>query len=281
MPAPERSPAERVHDYGEIYQTLPEDELREQASRCMDCGVPFCNNACPLGNLIPDWNDLARVGDWKGAIDQLHATNNFPEFTGPDLPGAVRVGLRARHRRRPGDDQADRVLDDQQRLRGGLGRPRAAGDPHRQATSRWSAPAPPEWPRRPSSTRSATRSPSTSGTRPPAGCCASASPTRSSRSGSSTAASTCSSAEGIEFVCDVDVGRDISVDELRAEHDAVVLAIGSRVERDLERPGPRARRRPLRDGLPLPAQPLGRRVAGPAPAASRSSRSAPPASASS
>ena len=80
------SRGERVRDYGEIYGVLPEEEVREQASRCMDCGVPFCNSACPLGNLIPDWNDLARVGDWKGAIDQLHATNNFPEFTGLICP---------------------------------------------------------------------------------------------------------------------------------------------------------------------------------------------------
>ena len=83
---PERDPAERVHDYGEIYQVLPEPELRRQASRCMGCGVPFCNNACPLGNLIPDWNDLVRTGRWREAIDQLHATNNFPEFTGLICP---------------------------------------------------------------------------------------------------------------------------------------------------------------------------------------------------
>ncbi|CAN5160216.1 glutamate synthase subunit beta [soil metagenome] len=83
---PERDPAERVGDYGEIYQVLPEPELKRQASRCMDCGVPFCNNACPLGNLIPDWNDLVRTGRWREAIEQLHATNNFPEFTGLICP---------------------------------------------------------------------------------------------------------------------------------------------------------------------------------------------------
>jgi len=83
---PERDPAERVGDYGEIYQVLPEPELRRQASRCMGCGVPFCNNGCPLGNLIPDWNDLVRTGRWREAIDQLHATNNFPEFTGLVCP---------------------------------------------------------------------------------------------------------------------------------------------------------------------------------------------------
>jgi len=83
---PERDPDERVHDYGEIYQVLPEPELKRQASRCMGCGVPFCNDACPLGNLIPDWNDLVRTGRWREAIDQLHATNNFPEFTGLICP---------------------------------------------------------------------------------------------------------------------------------------------------------------------------------------------------
>jgi glutamate synthase (NADPH/NADH) small chain len=83
---PERDPAERVNDYAEIYKVLPEPELKRQASRCMGCGVPFCNNACPLGNLIPDWNDLVRTGRWREAIDQLHATNNFPEFTGLICP---------------------------------------------------------------------------------------------------------------------------------------------------------------------------------------------------
>ena len=83
---PERDPSERVADYGEIYQVMPEPELKRQASRCMGCGVPFCNDACPLGNLIPDWNDLVRTGRWREAIDQLHATNNFPEFTGLICP---------------------------------------------------------------------------------------------------------------------------------------------------------------------------------------------------
>ena len=75
-----------MKDYGEIYKVLPEPELKRQASRCMGCGVPFCNHACPLGNLIPDWNDLTRTGRWREAIDQLHATNNFPEFTGLVCP---------------------------------------------------------------------------------------------------------------------------------------------------------------------------------------------------
>ncbi len=81
-----RSVSERIQDWKEIYFPWNEDEAKEQASRCMDCGVPFCNNGCPLGNLIPDWNDLVYSGDWKRAIDQLHATNNFPEFTGRICP---------------------------------------------------------------------------------------------------------------------------------------------------------------------------------------------------
>src|SRR5215217_7227705 len=65
---------------------MPEDELKGQAARCMDCGVPFCNVGCPLGNLIPDWNDLVYREQWREAIDRLHATNNFPEFTGMLCP---------------------------------------------------------------------------------------------------------------------------------------------------------------------------------------------------
>ena len=76
----------RLRDWREVYEDFPEEKLRTQASRCMDCGIPFCNNGCPLGNIIPDWNDLAYRGQWRAAIDRLHATNNFPEFTGRLCP---------------------------------------------------------------------------------------------------------------------------------------------------------------------------------------------------
>src|SRR5205814_8257269 len=76
----------RILDWQEVYEPFPDDALRVQASRCMDCGIPFCNNGCPLGNLIPDWNDLVYRGHWRDAIDRLHATNNFPEFTGRLCP---------------------------------------------------------------------------------------------------------------------------------------------------------------------------------------------------
>ena len=81
-----RPPAERIRDWFEIYQPFPEESIRTQAARCMDCGVPFCHTGCPLTNIIPDWNDLVYRGRWKDAVRQLHATNNFPEFTGRICP---------------------------------------------------------------------------------------------------------------------------------------------------------------------------------------------------
>jgi len=87
----------RLLDWREVYEEFPDDHLQVQASRCMDCGIPFCNNGCPLGNLIPDWNDLVYRGRWRDAIDRLHATNNFPEFTGRLCPapceGACVLGI--------------------------------------------------------------------------------------------------------------------------------------------------------------------------------------------
>ena len=81
-----RSVGIRLRDWQEVYEEFPSEELRDQASRCMDCGIPFCNGGCPLGNLIPDWNDLVHRDMWREAIDRLHATNNFPEFTGRLCP---------------------------------------------------------------------------------------------------------------------------------------------------------------------------------------------------
>jgi glutamate synthase (NADPH/NADH) small chain len=84
---PARRPLpERVQDFREVYQDFPEQKLRTQAARCMDCGVPFCHTGCPLNNIIPDWNDLVYRQRWKDAIRTLHTTNNFPEFTGRVCP---------------------------------------------------------------------------------------------------------------------------------------------------------------------------------------------------
>jgi glutamate synthase (NADPH/NADH) small chain len=236
VPAPERDAAERVKDYGEIYQTLPENQLREQATRCMDCGVPFCNNACPLGNLIPDWNDLARLGRWREAIEQLHATNNFPEFTGLICPA-------------PCESACVLAIDD---------------DPvmikqieywtiDNAFEQGWVTPNPPE--------ERTDRRVAVVGSGP-AGLAAADELNKVGhrvtvferdedlggllRFGVPDAKlekwiverrTDILAAEGIEFRCGVEVGIEISAEELHSHYDAVILAMGSRVERDVEIPG--------------------------------------------
>ncbi|MDP6065109.1 MAG: NAD(P)-binding protein, partial [SAR202 cluster bacterium] len=86
IPAPKRPVAMRLQDYSELLATWHEGDIRDQGARCMNCAVPFCHQGCPLGNLIPDWNDLVYSGEWKRALDSLHSTNNFPEFTGRICP---------------------------------------------------------------------------------------------------------------------------------------------------------------------------------------------------
>ena len=234
--APERNPVERVHDYKEIFLTLPEASLREQASRCMDCGVPFCNDACLLGNLIPDWNDLARTGRWREAVDQLHATNNFPEFTGLICPA-------------PCESACVLAIDD---------------DPvmikqieywtiDNAFRSGWVTPQPP--------TERTERRIAVVGSGP-AGLAAADElnqvghhvtvlerdeglggllrygvPDAKLEKWIIDRRTDVLAAEGIEFVCNVEVGADIGVGELRDSYDAVILALGSRVERDVEIPG--------------------------------------------
>src|SRR3990172_6210729 len=94
---PYRPVEERVRDFEQVLLPHPEEALRKQGARCMDCGIPFCHQGCPLGNLIPDWNDLVYRDRWREAMDRLHATNNFPEFTGTLCPapceGACVLGI--------------------------------------------------------------------------------------------------------------------------------------------------------------------------------------------
>ncbi len=95
---PSRRPVPvRLRDWKEVYEPFPEEEARDQGARCMDCGIPFCHDGCPLGNLIPEWNDLVYRDEWSEAIERLHATNNFPEFTGRLCPapceGACVLGI--------------------------------------------------------------------------------------------------------------------------------------------------------------------------------------------
>ncbi len=236
---PQRDPVERTRDYHEFQLQRPVAELREQGARCMDCGVPFCHNGCPLGNLIPDWNDLVYRDRFSDAISQLHATNNFPEFTGRLCPAPCEAACVLEIRE--GDAVAIKQIEN--------------AIINRAWEEGWVTPQPPS-PRRETGQAVAVVG---SG---PAGMAAAQQLRRSGhrvtlferdeavgglvrfgvpdfkiektvverRVGQLLA-------EGVELRCGVDVGVDVGVDELRGGFDAVVLATGSRVPRDLPVPG--------------------------------------------
>ncbi len=231
-----REPAERVHDYTQYFELQPEVELRRQAARCMDCGIPFCHEGCPLGNLIPDWNDLVYHDKWREAIDTLHATNNFPEFTGRICPAPCESACVLAV-------NDDPVTIEQVEL----------AIAERAFEEGWVLPEPPA--RRSGKTVAVVGA-------GPAGLAVAAELNRCGhkvtvferdegpgglmRFGVPDAKLQKSiidrrvrvlEQEGIDFIYGHDVGRDITAADLRARHDALVVAIGSRVSRDLEAPG--------------------------------------------
>ncbi len=231
-----RDPGERVQDFRRYFDLQPESVLREQGARCMDCGVPFCHEGCPLGNLIPDWNDFVYRGRWREAMDQLHLTNNFPEFTGSICPAPCESACVLAI-------NADPVSIEQIEL----------AIVERAWSEGWIMPAPP--PRR-SGRRVAVVG---SG---PAGLAVAAELNKSGhavvvferdegagglmRFGVPDAKLPKAmidrrvallEEEGIGVRCGVDVGRDVSTVDLREEFDAVVMATGSRVHRELDVPG--------------------------------------------
>ena len=236
---PQRDPDVRVRDYREFQLQRPVEELREQGARCMDCGVPFCHNGCPLGNLIPDWNDLVYRDRFKDAISQLHATNNFPEFTGRLCPAPCEAACVLEIRE--GDSVAIKQIE--------------LAIINRAWAEGWVTPQPPS-PRRETGQAVAVVG---SG---PAGMAAAQQLRRAGHRVTLFERDEAVGglvrfgvpdfkiektvverrveqliAEGVELRCGVDVGADVSVDELRGGFDAVVLAIGSRVPRDLPVPG--------------------------------------------
>ncbi|MCL2770670.1 MAG: glutamate synthase subunit beta, partial [Solirubrobacterales bacterium] len=232
-----RDPQERARDYREFIVRRPDEELRGQGARCMDCGVPFCHNGCPLGNLIPDWNDLVYRDRWRDAIEQLHATNNFPDFTGRLCPAPCEAACVLEIRE--GDSVTIKQIE------------HAIID--RAFQEGWVAPRPPR--------RELGQAVAVVGSGP-AGMAAAQ---QLRRSGYSVVLFERDEAagglvrfgvpdfkiekrvverrvrqlieEGVELRCGVDVGRDVTVEQLREHFDAVVLATGSRLPRDLPVPG--------------------------------------------
>jgi glutamate synthase (NADPH) small chain len=231
-----RDPRQRVQDYRQYFDLRPEEELRRQGARCMDCGIPFCHEGCPLGNLIPDWNDLVYRGKWREAADQLHLTNNFPEFTGRICPAPCESACVLAINDDPVTiEQIEMAIAE------------------RAFTEGWVVPEPPS--RRTEKTVAVIGS-------GPAGLAVAAElnlhghrvtvyerdegPGGLMRFGVPDAKLEkriidrrvdVLEQEGIQFVYNVDVGRDLDARELAAEHDAVVVSIGSRVSRDLDVPG--------------------------------------------
>jgi glutamate synthase (NADPH) small chain len=236
---PQRDPTERAHDYKEFQLQRPVQELREQGARCMDCGVPFCHNGCPLGNLIPDWNDLVYRDRFEDAIAQLHATNNFPEFTGRLCPAPCEAAcvLEIREGEAVTIKQVENAIV------------------NRAWDEGWVVPQPPH-PRRETGQAVAVVG---SG---PAGMAAAQQLRRAGHRVTLFERDEAVGglvrfgvpdfkiektvvqrrveqmlAEGVEIRCGVEVGSDVTVQELRERFDAVVLATGSRVPRELSVPG--------------------------------------------
>jgi glutamate synthase (NADPH/NADH) small chain len=234
--APRRPVTQRVNDWFEIYLDLPEETLKKQGARCMDCGVPFCQTGCPVNNLIPDWNDLVYRGRWKEAVRQLHATNNFPEFTGRICPAPC---------------EASCVL--------GINQPAVTIKQNekniveRGFLEGWIRPEPPK--------RRSGKKVAVVGSGP-AGLAAAQ---QLCRAGHAVVVYEKAdriggllrygipqfklekhiidrrleqmSAEGVRFVTGVEVGKSVSVEDLRRDFDAIVLAGGAEQPRDLKVPG--------------------------------------------
>ena len=226
----------RLRDWKEVYEDFPIAKVREQASRCMDCGIPFCNNGCPLGNLIPDWNDLVFQDRWRDAIDRLHATNNFPEFTGRLCPAPCEAACVVGITQDPvtikqvEGEIIDRAWSEgwiepqRSELRTGRSVAVVGSGPAGLATAQQLARAGHDVVVFERADR-------------PGGLLRYGIPEFKMEKQHLDRRLAQLEAEGVEFRCNVDVGVDVTGDQLREQFDAVVLAGGATAARDLTIPG--------------------------------------------
>ena len=240
----------------------------------MDCGIPFCNNGCPLGNIIPDFNDLVFRDKWEDALVAPALDEQLPGVHRARLSGAVRAGLRARHQPGSGRDQAGRVGDRPPRLRRGLGAAAAARAPHRSLGRRGRLRARRASPPRSSSTRAGHTVTLFEKSDRIGGLLRYGIPDFKLEKWLIDRRLEQMRAEGVIFQTGVHVGVDLSVGDAAPQLRRGAALHRRRAAARSRGPGPRARRRPLRDGLPDPAEPARRRRRG----RRRATRSSRPAS---
>jgi len=234
---PERDPRERIRDRREFVGTLPLAELRRQAGRCMECGVPFCHSGCPLSNLIPDWNDLVYRDRWREAAEQLHRTNNFPEFTGRVCPAPCEAAcvLEIDEGQAVTIKQVEVAIANRAWEEGWVVPRRAPAPSGRSVAVIGSGPAglacAQQLARRGHAVTVFERDEAAGG------LLRFGVPEFKLEKALVERRVAQVEAEGVVFRLGADVGRGVDADEVRAAHDAVVLATGSRVPRDLPIPG--------------------------------------------
>ena len=226
----------RLRDWKEVYDPFPEDKLREQASRCMDCGIPFCNNGCPLGNIIPDWNDLTYRGHWRDAIERLHATNNFPEFTGRLCPAPCETACVLGINEPPVAIKRIEVeIIDRAWAEGWVTPEISVVATGRAVAVVGSGPA--GLAAAQQLTRAGHRVVVYERADRPGGLLRYGIPEFKMEKRHLDRRIAQMEAEGTDFRCNIAVGTDVTADDLRAEYDAVVLACGATQARDLPIPG--------------------------------------------
>lgn len=226
----------RIKDWKEVYEEQELGQLQRQASRCMDCGIPFCHSGCPLGNLIPEWNDLAYRGEWHDAIERLHATNNFPEFTGRLCPAPCETACVLGISQPAVTIKQIEVTTVEQAFANGDVEPQI---PNRLTNKTVAVVG--SGPAGLAAAQQLTRAGHTVAVYEradkPGGLLRYGIPEFKMEKSVLDRRLEQMMAEGTRFRCGVEIGKDITGEQLRQRYDAVVLATGSTVPRDLPVPG--------------------------------------------